>query len=194
MSRNNTARAQKTLLLEQDRLRQYVDKGVQKKIARNYPDIETQRDILADHIEKNHSELMRLFNANYYKEIDQFIAGIEQAYPKEVKKGEDEALGLKKRRTRRKMKPGKEKIGRKKQVVERKGKKYKRTIPKRFENKKFLKKLIRVQTKRGKTTKEITKVYNRIATKKGWAKRTPKSISNFRYRNELSVRQIRGGN
>jgi len=182
MVRNDKLRAQKTLVLEQNRISQYFPESVKKKVASNYSNLETQRDILLLHVEDNHPGMASLFNSNYYKEIDTFIESIENKYPDLVEKSQLQKFGIKQVSLKKT-----KKVERFQLITSKtkNGVKYSRTKSKPFENKKVAVSFIKLQTKKGKKNNQITEDYNKLARKRGWQLRTVSSITTLKSRSKI---------
>lgn len=183
-----TLEAKKTLINDKARLMKYFPLDVQKEVARNSRNIETQRDILLNHVEQSQPALARLFNDNYYSEIDEIIEFLEKKYPSETQDALDRKLGL---RPEKKTVFVKRELPKEtKKIKVKRGKKtHTRNKSVKFENKTFLKNFIRVRVNEGATAKEITQEYNSYAKSEGLKTRSTSSLNNFRYRNNIKKKK-----
>ena len=179
---NGTLRAKKTLVNEKPRILKYFSSSVQKEIARNVGDIETQRDLIIGFLEGNHPDLVRIFTDNYYGEVDDFVEYIEQKYPRISKIQQDKKMGISQDKIVSQQKRGKkaEFIS-----VKRGSKSYKRQKSTKIENKKLAVAFVKTRVNQGKSNKEITAEYNSFAKSKGWVTRSQSSIYNLRHRNKI---------
>jgi len=182
--RNGTLRARKTLVTEQSRIIKYVPDKVQKKVAQNFGNVETQRDIILAHVESKHPGMTSIFNDNYYREVDEFIEFIENKHVKEVEEAQNKKMGI--------SKPSKKiRVSKKdtKNVIKSKtkdGKVYTRSKTKNFENKKVSVAFIKKRVDEGKSNKQITEDYNKFARNRGWNERTVSSIATLKSRQKLT--------
>jgi len=179
--------AKKTLINDKARLMRYFPSDVQREVARNTRNPETQRDILLTHVENTHPDLARLFNDNYYSEIDEIIEFLERKYPTETSEAMDKKMGISPGKKKKVFVKTEEKKPQKRQSikVKRGNKTYTRQKSVKIEKKKVLKTFIRVRVDQGMTQKEITKQYNSYAKSEGLLTRTNSSLSNFRYRSGI---------
>jgi len=185
MARNGVLRAKKTLVNEQSRLTRYFSKSIQKQVAENAGNIETQRDLLLYYVETNHPGMASLFNDNYYFEIDEFINFIENKNRNIVERVQDKKLGLgvvRKKKVDTKGRPSGVVLIKSKT---KKGKAYVREKPSKFENKKIAVAFIKKQSETGKSNKEITEKYNLFAENRGWKLRTVSSITTLKSRSKI---------
>jgi hypothetical protein len=184
--------AKKTLINDKRRLLKYFPAEVQREVARNTRNPESQRDILLNHVQNNYPDLARLFNDHYYSEIDEIIEFVERKYPSETNEAMDKKMGIskvkgetpKKKKVFVKTETAKPK--QRKTLKVKRGKKiYTRQKGVKIEKKKVLKTFIKVRVDQGMTQKEITKQYNAYAKSEGLESRTNSSLTNFRYRNGI---------
>jgi len=187
--KNGTLLAKKTLVNEQPRILKYFPNKVQEEVARNSGNIETQRDILMNHVQSKHPGMGSIFNNNYYREVDEFIEFVESKNIKLVEEAQAKKLGFK---PGKKIKFSKSKKDSKIGIIQsktKKGKTYTRAKTKSFENKNITSAFIKKRVKEGKSNKEITSDYNKFAKSRGWQERTVSSITTYKSRNKIKSKK-----